>query len=143
MYAFWIILGLVYLVLRIDLIPDVFFPWGYIDDAIVLVLVYRKLVRMVRSQAARNSDAGEQGRPAGEGHTNSSTRFQERRDPYETLGLSPPADQEEIRAAYLKLANQYHPDKVAHLGEEFQALAEKRFKEIQQAYQRLTDQRAR
>jgi DnaJ-class molecular chaperone len=35
------------------------------------------------------------------------------------------------------LAGQYHPDKVSHLGEEFRQLAEKRFKEIQVAYQEL------
>ena len=31
----------------------------------------------------------------------------------------------------------YHPDRVMHLGEEFRALADKRFKEIQQAYMEL------
>ena len=32
---------------------------------------------------------------------------------------------------------EYHPDKVAHLGEDFKALAEKRFREIQAAYRAL------
>jgi len=36
------------------------------------------------------------------------------------------------------LANKYHPDKVDHLGEEFKKLAEKKFKDIQEAYQKLT-----
>jgi curved DNA-binding protein CbpA len=53
------------------------------------------------------------------------------------LNLPPDADQEAIKAAYRKLANQYHPDKVSHLGKEFQDLAERRFKEIQEAYQKL------
>jgi DnaJ-domain-containing protein 1 len=137
MYWFWIILGLVYLVWRVDLIPDFLFPWGYIDDAFVLFLVYRKLVRISRRQAAQ--DGREQRRSSGEERSGSSTAFKGRHDPYETLGLSPSADRDEIRAAYLKLANQYHPDKVAHLGKEFQELAETRFKEIQQAYQHLTN----
>jgi DnaJ-class molecular chaperone len=47
------------------------------------------------------------------------------------------ASQEEIKAAYKHLAGKYHPDKVLHLGEEFQSLAEERFKEIQAAYQKL------
>ncbi len=132
----WIIVGLIYLVSRIDLIPDVFFPWGWVDDGIVLLLIYRKLVRMARRDRTAAGD-----------HFNSRERFEDQgrsdsasedRDPYAVLELTPPADQQEIRAAYLKLANQYHPDKVAHLGKEFQELAEKRFKEIQQAYQHLS-----
>ena len=42
-----------------------------------------------------------------------------------------------LKHAYRLLAGKYHPDKVAHLGDEFKALAEKRFKEIQKAYQEL------
>lgn len=59
------------------------------------------------------------------------------RTPHEVLGVDRGASQEEIRHAYRELANKYHPDKVAHLGEEFQEMAEKRFKEIQEAYQTL------
>ena len=56
--------------------------------------------------------------------------------PYEILEF-PGASQDEIKAAYKKLADKYHPDKVEHLGEEFKALAEERFKEIQEAYEKL------
>ena len=59
--------------------------------------------------------------------------------PYEILGVHPNASKGEIRSAYRKLANQYHPDKVHHLGEEFQQLAEIKFKAIQEAYQKLVD----
>ena len=37
-----------------------------------------------------------------------------------------------------QLARKYHPDKLEHLGDEFKALAETRFKEIQKAYQELS-----
>ncbi|MFW6334535.1 MAG: J domain-containing protein, partial [Desulfosalsimonas sp.] len=37
-----------------------------------------------------------------------------------------------------KLAQQYHPDKVSHLGKEFQELAARKFVEIQEAYETLT-----
>ena len=50
------------------------------------------------------------------------------------LEVAPGASQKEIRAAYRRLAARYHPDKVAHLGEEFQAMAERKFKAIQNAY---------
>jgi DnaJ-class molecular chaperone len=53
------------------------------------------------------------------------------------LGISRSASPDEIKGAYRELANRYHPDKVAHLGEEFQQMAEERFKEIQEAYQEL------
>jgi DnaJ like chaperone protein len=53
------------------------------------------------------------------------------------LGVARDASQEDIRSAYRRLAGQYHPDKVLHLGKEFRDLAEIRFKEIQAAYDAL------
>jgi DnaJ like chaperone protein len=58
-------------------------------------------------------------------------------DPYQILGIPRNASQQEIKQAYKQLAGKYHPDKVAHLGREFQKLAEQRFKEIQEAYEAL------
>ena len=45
---------------------------------------------------------------------------------------------EEIDAAYKARMKEYHPDKVAHLGEELQELARRKVLEIQKAYQQLT-----
>jgi DnaJ-class molecular chaperone len=56
------------------------------------------------------------------------------RDYYETLGVGRQATDKEIRAAYRKLARQYHPD--LNPGDKS---AESRFKEIQQAYEVLSD----
>ena len=50
------------------------------------------------------------------------------------LGLESGADFAAIKKAYRKLSMQYHPDKVSHLGEEFQRVAEEKMKEINQAY---------
>ena len=47
------------------------------------------------------------------------------------------ATQEEIKAAYREMISKYHPDKVAHLGEEFQEIAKARAKAINQAYETL------
>jgi molecular chaperone DnaJ len=55
------------------------------------------------------------------------------RDYYEVLGVSKEASDEEIKSAYRKLARKYHPD----VNKE--ADAEKKFKELQQAYDVLTD----
>jgi DnaJ like chaperone protein len=56
---------------------------------------------------------------------------------FAVLGLAPGADFNEIRTAYRKLSMQYHPDKVAHLGEEFKKVAEEKMKEINGAYELL------
>jgi DnaJ like chaperone protein len=56
---------------------------------------------------------------------------------YEILGLEPGATPEQIKNAYRKLSMQYHPDKVAYLGEEFRRVAEEKMKELNEAYQHL------
>ncbi len=58
-------------------------------------------------------------------------------DPYQVLGVRPVATQEEIKAAYREMMSKYHPDKVAHLGEEFQEIAKAKTKAINQAYETL------
>jgi DnaJ like chaperone protein len=57
--------------------------------------------------------------------------------PHWTTVLELPSDAsvEQIREAYRRLISQYHPDKVASLGRELQALAEAKSKEIALAYQ--------
>jgi DnaJ-class molecular chaperone len=42
--------------------------------------------------------------------------------------------EDEIKKKYRELMSQYHPDKVQHLGREFQQMAEEKTKEIQKAY---------
>ena len=58
------------------------------------------------------------------------------RDPYEVLGVSKGATQEEIKSAYRKLAKQYHPDR--YIGNPLADLAAEKFKEINEAYDILS-----
>ena len=53
---------------------------------------------------------------------------------YAILGLKRNATQEEIRQAYKKACKENHPDKVHHLGKEFQAIAERKMQEINNSY---------
>ena len=56
---------------------------------------------------------------------------------YIILGVDRSATDDEIKKAYRKLAVKYHPDKVQHLGKEFQELAHERFTAINKAYEIL------
>ena len=49
---------------------------------------------------------------------------------------------DDIKKAYRKMAKQYHPDKVAHLGEDFASFAENKFKSINDAYQKIKKERS-
>jgi len=60
-----------------------------------------------------------------------------KRDYYDVLGVSKSATQQEIKKAYRKLALKYHPDK--NKSKE----AEKKFKEVNQAYEVLSDSKKR
>ncbi|HIE33463.1 MAG TPA: J domain-containing protein [Thermodesulfobacteriaceae bacterium] len=61
-----------------------------------------------------------------------------KKDLYEILGVSPDASEEEIKRAYRRLARKYHPD--LHPGDK---KAEERFKEINEAYEILSDPQKR
>ncbi len=61
-----------------------------------------------------------------------------KRDFYETLGVSRSADEKELKSAFRKLAMQYHPDRNPGDDE-----AERKFKEINEAYDALKDPQTR
>jgi hypothetical protein len=62
---------------------------------------------------------------------------------YEMLDVTPTAPAEEIKRAFRREIAKYHPDKVQHLGREFQEIAATKAAELTQAYKTLSDESLR
>jgi DnaJ like chaperone protein len=144
-----IILAIIYSLFPFDILPDFLVGWGWLDDLAIWGLLLRYLY--IKKKKAtnyyqyyrKNQEASQNNyRQSGDGNKSGAgpDRASEEMgatDPYTVLGVDRNASPEDIKKAYRQLVNKYHPDKVAHLGDEFQKLADRRFKEIQEAYQIL------
>ena len=53
---------------------------------------------------------------------------------YRVLEVAPDATDDEVRRAYRRMSMKHHPDKVAHLGPEFQKTATEKFQRVNAAY---------
>ncbi len=62
-------------------------------------------------------------------------------DPYKVLGVSTNASNDEIKKAYRDLSRKYHPD--SYVDNPLSGLAEEKFKEVQEAYQQIMNERER
>ena len=62
-----------------------------------------------------------------------------KRDYYEVLGVAKNASESDIKKAYRKAAMKYHPDKFANSSDAEKKDAEEKFKEINEAYEILSD----
>ena len=60
-------------------------------------------------------------------------------NPYEVLGISPNASNDEVKKAYRELSRKYHPD--SYVDNPLAELAEEKFKEVQEAYDQIMKQR--
>lgn len=137
----WLIVAaIVYFVLPYDFLPDFFGLPGRLDDLGLMAWLawfYRGHAREFLARRSREEDEGhtrtndfDPGASTGAGGP---TQF----DAHEVLGLSPSASPDDVRTAYRSRMQQYHPDKVAHLGEELQKLAHEKTQEIERAYRQL------
>lgn len=60
---------------------------------------------------------------------------------YKILEIDKTATESQIKKAYRKMAKKYHPDKVMHLGKEYQKGAKEKFRQVQEAYEQLQKER--
>ncbi len=147
--------GILYVVMPYDLIPNFIPVIGWIDDIAVaaLMIYYLRYGRMPgfiqrffgrvtgsdrRGNGRGYDNADEKRQYQGYGETGGKTSGDAgRKTPHEVLGVPPGATEKEIHSAYRKLVQQYHPDKVSHMGQEIQETARRKFVEIQAAYDAL------
>lgn len=61
------------------------------------------------------------------------------KNPYDVLGVSPNASDDEVKRAYRDLTRKYHPD--ANVNNPLADLAEEKFKEVQEAYDTIMKER--
>lgn len=60
---------------------------------------------------------------------------------YKILEIDPSATDDEVKKAYRKMAMKYHPDKVHHLGPDYQKDAQEKFRKINEAYEGIKKNR--
>lgn len=148
-----VVFGLAYLISPVDIIPDLLLPYlGWIDDSIVIATIYylirygklpsfpfKKQDPFVKPSGANTADFSSNKKKQANNTTDQKMNFSysKTKDPYEILGISPNASKNKIQTAYKAAIKKYHPDKLSHLGEEFSELANRKFLEIQKAYDTL------
>ncbi len=60
---------------------------------------------------------------------------------YKILDIAQDATDDEVKKAYRKMAVKFHPDKVAHLGIEFQEAAKTKFQKVNEAFECIKKER--
>jgi DnaJ like chaperone protein len=60
---------------------------------------------------------------------------------YKILEIEKTATDDEVKKAYRKMAVKFHPDKVSHLGEDFQKQAKEKFQKVNEAYEQIKKER--
>ena len=95
---------------------------------VVGYFIFRYLMRMLKEEMHQRSERGGYRHPNWE-HANTEEGYRQ------ILGVTAEDSPATIRKKYKELLAKYHPDKVQHLGIEFQEMAERKTKAIMEAYE--------
>lgn len=142
-WVIFIVISIIYLILPVDILPDIIPFAGRIDDLIFPVLLFLWMKKKFGAGIfSNNNKAGnEYGQNENYQQSGQNRSAGARLDPYEILNISRGAGEEEIKKAYRELIAKYHPDKVSHLGEDLQKLAHEKIVQINNAYKELKKRR--
>jgi uncharacterized membrane protein YkvA (DUF1232 family) len=146
-YAGWVVLlvclWVVYFVSPLDLLPDMIPGLGRVDDLLALAGLYWYIRRLRMPRASHAAHGDFRSAPHGAETTENAHGGADPvapETPWQVLHIAPGASPEQIHAAYIQQLLKYHPDRVAHLGEEFQRLAHRKTLAITHAYALLKPQ---
>lgn len=128
----WIIVLILYILSPLDLHPT------FIDDLVALAGVIvlwnkRRKYKFNPSKQKSQQQTRQSGSPS-QDNTGTTTSL---KDAYNILKIDPRSSLEDIKKAYHKRMAENHPDKVAHLSPELQQRAAELTGLIQEAYERI------
>jgi DnaJ-domain-containing protein 1 len=95
--------------------------------------VFGTYIHIFQDRRTRSSSE----RTSGYRKSSEKSNIQQDENPHDVLNIRPGATKEEIVAAYRRMVQMYHPDKVAGLAPEFREIAEERMRAINAAYEKL------
>ena len=144
----WLLLVVLYFLSPVDIFPDFLGLPGRVDDFLValagLYFMYANSPKRrtpgspTAGTGQREPGAGRETRdPAGGGGDASRQREPGPLDPYEVLGVPLGTPFPDIRRRYRERLLEVHPDRVQHLGEEFQEIAERKTRELNGAFRKI------
>jgi DnaJ like chaperone protein len=135
------IAGTAYIVSLIDFIPGLG-PISVMDDLVVVIAMVwfftswlpknKHRIYWFKPKTGAGPSMGDGGGAGGHNHAQADLS-----DPFDVLNVSRGASPDQIKTAYREMLSKYHPDKVAHLGEDFQKIAHEKAVNIQKAYEAL------